>query len=192
MVGVLDTRQRQRDPGCVGPDDPDGLPACTVRPGWRCVRVGDETTCVQSCGDGVVDVDEECDEGPNNMDGDPARCRTNCTLPRCGDGIIDTGGDGTLDEAAVDDMVGIDSDGNDTIDFYIDAYEAARSRDLSARARVIDLYNRVCRSDAPPVQALRSLGLQLAHDVAPLRRTIMRAGMGPASVRQSAPDDARR
>ena len=40
---------------------------------------------------------------------------------------------------------------------------------MHARARTIDLYNRVCQSDAPPVQALRSLGLKLVHDIAPAR-----------------------
>ena len=58
----------------------------------------------------------------------------------------------------------------------LDRYAKTRMRDI--RARVIDLYNRVCRSDAPPVQALRSLGLKLVHDIAPLRQGVMRAGMG--------------
>lgn len=58
------------------------------------------------------------------------------------------------------------------------AFANARGRDIAARARVIDLYNRVCRSDDPPVQALRSLGLRLVHDIAPLRRGVMRAGLG--------------
>jgi 2-octaprenyl-6-methoxyphenol hydroxylase len=61
---------------------------------------------------------------------------------------------------------------------WLDRYAKARERDIQARARVIDLYNRVCRSDAPPVQALRSLGLTLVHDVSPLRKGIMRAGLG--------------
>ena len=61
---------------------------------------------------------------------------------------------------------------------WLDRFAKRRARDIRARAGVIDLYNRVCRSDAPPVQALRSLGLTLVHDVAPLRRGIMRAGLG--------------
>lgn len=61
---------------------------------------------------------------------------------------------------------------------FLDRYARARERDIAARARVIDLYNRLCRSDAPPVQALRSAGLKLVHDLAPLRRGVMRAGMG--------------
>ena len=65
---------------------------------------------------------------------------------------------------------------------FLDAYARTRSRDIHARARVIDLYNRLCRSDAPPAQAIRSLGLKMVHDVAPLRQGVMRAGLGrPAS-----------
>lgn len=61
---------------------------------------------------------------------------------------------------------------------WLDRFATRRARDIRARASVIDLYNRLCRSEAPPVQALRSLGLTLVHDVAPLRRGIMRAGLG--------------
>ncbi len=38
------------------------------------------------CGDGVVDPNEECDDG-NTIDGDG--CQGDCTLPFCGDGIVD-------------------------------------------------------------------------------------------------------
>ncbi|MEM9707877.1 MAG: FAD-dependent monooxygenase [Pseudomonadota bacterium] len=58
------------------------------------------------------------------------------------------------------------------------AYARARQGDIRARAAVIDVYNRICRSGAPPIQALRSAGLRLVHDIAPLRRTIMGAGLG--------------
>ena len=61
---------------------------------------------------------------------------------------------------------------------WLDQFEKRRHRDITARAKVIDLYNRVCRSEAPPIQALRSLGLTLVHDVAPLRQGVMRAGLG--------------
>ena len=63
-------------------------------------------------------------------------------------------------------------------DGFLKAYATARERDIAARARVIDAYNRLCRSDAAPIQALRSEGLKLVHDIAPLRRGIMRAGLG--------------
>jgi cysteine-rich repeat protein len=43
------------------------------------------------CGDGVEDADEDCDEGPRNSDVLPDRCRTDCTFPECGDGVVDPG-----------------------------------------------------------------------------------------------------
>ncbi len=61
---------------------------------------------------------------------------------------------------------------------FLDAYAKRRARDVAARARVIDLYNRLCRSNLPPAQAARSLGLKLVHDVSAVRRGVMRAGMG--------------
>ena len=61
---------------------------------------------------------------------------------------------------------------------FLAEYAKRRARDIQLRANAIDLYNRVCRSSDPPVQSLRSLGLRLAHDIAPLRRGIMRAGLG--------------
>lgn len=68
---------------------------------------------------------------------------------------------------------------------FLDAYAKQRSRDIHTRARVIDLYNRICRSDAPPVQALRSLGLKMVHDIAPIRQGVMRAGLGQRSNNSS-------
>jgi len=41
------------------------------------------------CGDGLVTGDEECDDGMSNSDAPDASCRTDCTLRRCGDGIVD-------------------------------------------------------------------------------------------------------
>jgi len=61
---------------------------------------------------------------------------------------------------------------------FLSEYAKARSRDIHLRAQFIDLYNRICRSDMSKLQDLRSAGLKLVHDVAPLRRTIMTAGMG--------------
>jgi 2-octaprenyl-6-methoxyphenol hydroxylase len=58
------------------------------------------------------------------------------------------------------------------------AYAKSRERDIRARAAVIDLFNRVCRSGEAPVQALRLAGLKAVHDIAPLRHTVMRAGLG--------------
>eukprot|EP01052_Picozoa_sp_SAG31_P022092 SAG31_NODE_1741_length_7387_cov_6.330132_5_plen_640_part_00 len=51
-----------------------------------------DTEC-GACGDGAVDdwLAEECDAGEANADEPDAPCRTNCTAPRCGDGIVDSG-----------------------------------------------------------------------------------------------------
>ncbi len=61
---------------------------------------------------------------------------------------------------------------------HLDRFARQRETDIKTRARAIDLYNRICRSSTPPIQALRSLGLRLAHDVKPLRHSLMRAGLG--------------
>lgn len=56
----------------------------------RCEPVGDR------CGNGIVDQEgshyvEACDDGLDNSDTRPDACRTNCTYPICGDGVIDVG-----------------------------------------------------------------------------------------------------
>ncbi len=45
------------------------------------------------CGNGVIEPDhnEVCDDGLENSDTLPDRCRTDCTNFRCGDGVADTG-----------------------------------------------------------------------------------------------------
>jgi 2-octaprenyl-6-methoxyphenol hydroxylase len=59
------------------------------------------------------------------------------------------------------------------------AYERRRAPDIAARARAIDLFNRVTRAPDRLSQSLRRLGLVAVHDLAPLRSRLMRAGMGP-------------
>jgi hypothetical protein len=49
----------------------------------------DATT--NTCGDGVMGGDEECDDGTDNSDTLANACRTDCTLAGCGDGVSDTG-----------------------------------------------------------------------------------------------------
>jgi hypothetical protein len=44
---------------------------------------------LSNCGDGVTSTDEECDDGPNNSGASNAHCREDCTLARCGDGVVD-------------------------------------------------------------------------------------------------------
>ena len=41
------------------------------------------------CGNGIRDAGEECDDGTRNADTPNARCRTTCSVARCGDGIVD-------------------------------------------------------------------------------------------------------
>ena len=60
------------------------------------------------------------------------------------------------------------------------AYARARGPDISARAAVVDIFNRVTGAADPLSQGLRQAGLRAAHDVAPLRRALMRAGEGKA------------
>ncbi len=50
----------------------------------------DTTGCVKGfCGDGVIDPGEQCDAGAANADLPNAACRSNCSTPRCGDGLRD-------------------------------------------------------------------------------------------------------
>ena len=47
------------------------------------------TTTVPVCGDGVQQFGEACDLGIGNSDVAPNACRSDCTLPSCGDGVTD-------------------------------------------------------------------------------------------------------
>lgn len=53
--------------------------ACAVAP----------TPISPRCGDGVVDLDEECDDGAANDDATADACRSACLLPSCGDAVVD-------------------------------------------------------------------------------------------------------
>lgn len=43
------------------------------------------------CGDGIVDVLEQCDNGADNSDLEPNACRSNCRSAYCGDSVVDAG-----------------------------------------------------------------------------------------------------
>ena len=45
--------------------------------------------CVSSCGNGIPECDEECDDGAGNSDELTCACRTDCTNPGCGDSVVD-------------------------------------------------------------------------------------------------------
>src|SRR6478609_11821000 len=50
------------------------------------------TECTPICGDGIVSLGEECDDGKN--DGGYGECAPGCVQgPRCGDGIVQHGED---------------------------------------------------------------------------------------------------
>lgn len=46
---------------------------------------------VSVCGNGILEPEEECDQGVTNSDTEPDACRTTCFLPSCGDGVVDSG-----------------------------------------------------------------------------------------------------
>ena len=70
------------------------------------------------------------------------------------------------------------------------AYDKMRRGDVAGRTLAIDLLNRTLLSDFLPVQGLRGLGLYLLDRIGPLRRAVMREGLG--ECRLSAAADARR
>ena len=50
------------------------------------------TVCTPQCGDGIINGDEQCDNGPANADDTYGGCTTQCTIgPYCGDGNVDLG-----------------------------------------------------------------------------------------------------
>src|SRR5206468_7548331 len=69
-------------------------PHCATSAGDACTASADcggAGPCVGGCvarGNGFVDPGEPCDEGEANGSA-PNRCRIDCTLPRCGDEIVD-------------------------------------------------------------------------------------------------------
>jgi MYXO-CTERM domain-containing protein len=44
-----------------------------------------------TCGNGMPDAGEQCDDGAANSDTLPDACRTSCLDAKCGDGVVDTG-----------------------------------------------------------------------------------------------------
>ena len=102
--GGSNTCQNSND--CVAQCDD----ACSLVDG-SCVRMctgmscSDEGRCVDGyeecdpsqcatepvCGNGVKEGAEECDNGDANSDTEPDACRTDCTVSRCGDNVLDSG-----------------------------------------------------------------------------------------------------
>ena len=91
-------------------DPTDGCSGCSVTPGWVCDNTNWATaasTCTQSCGNGLADAGEECDDGNIvSLDGCTSTCKLEtgwtCTAAAiapaaaaagvctttCGDGIV--------------------------------------------------------------------------------------------------------
>ena len=61
------------------------------------------------CGDDIVDPGEECDDGILNSDTTPDACRTDCTLPVCGDTVTDPGNGEECDDGNTEDGDGCSS-----------------------------------------------------------------------------------
>ena len=70
---TTDTEEGFVQYGAIG-EDPDGLSGV------------DEQGSSLSCGNGVLDEAEECDDGDENADN--AACTDTCTINVCGDGLI--------------------------------------------------------------------------------------------------------
>lgn len=61
----------------------------------------------------------------------------------------------------------------------VDGYARARQADVATRTFGVDLLNRSLLTDFLPVQIGRAVMLQLARDLSPLRKLLMREGMRP-------------
>ncbi|MEL6957576.1 MAG: UbiH/UbiF family hydroxylase [Pseudomonadota bacterium] len=60
----------------------------------------------------------------------------------------------------------------------LEAYAKARRADIKLRVTGIDLLNRTSQANAPLIRDLRAMGMRVLHDVAPVRKTLMRMGLG--------------
>ena len=84
--GILDTTNGETcdDGDVLSGDGCNAL--CAVEFGWSCI--GSPSVCTQdltSCGDGIVDMGEDCDDG-----GESALCDADCSNAACGDGTLNT------------------------------------------------------------------------------------------------------
>lgn len=60
-------------------------------------------------------------------------------------------------------------------------YDAQRRPDVASRTGAVDLLNRSLLTSFLPAQSLRGVGLLLLDRIGPLRRAVMRAGLGPGA-----------
>ncbi len=75
----------------------DSMSGSTTNPTSSSSTAADSASTTETsgstCGDGVTDLGEDCDDGEQNSDEDADACRTDCTLAGCGDGVVDSGED---------------------------------------------------------------------------------------------------
>ncbi len=64
----------------------------------------------------------------------------------------------------------------------LEAYAAARRPDVALRLATVDLLNRSLLSEFLPVHLVRGLGLHALRAIGPLRRLLVREGLGPSSA----------
>jgi hypothetical protein len=62
---------------------------CACQGGGSVDQTGDKDA--STCGNGVIDGVEECDDGIQNSDTKADACRTTCVKPNCYDGVLDKG-----------------------------------------------------------------------------------------------------
>lgn len=88
---------------------------------------------------------------------------------------------GLRDAATLAELVAAASRRGDDIggDRLTGAYDHGRRADVWTRLATVDILNRTLLSPLLPAQALRGLGLFLADQVGPLRRTLLREGLQP-------------
>jgi 2-octaprenyl-6-methoxyphenol hydroxylase len=63
------------------------------------------------------------------------------------------------------------------------AYERARRADIALRTGAVDGLNRALLAHFAPLDFLRGAGLSTLSSIAPLRRLVMRTGIGPRFAR---------
>ncbi len=86
---------------------------------------------------------------------------------------------GLRDALSLVDLVTTVPDGGDVGNADVLArYATDRARDIDGRMKAVDLLNRSLLSDLVPVQGARGLGLYLLDRIGPLRRQVMRLGLG--------------
>jgi len=60
-------------------------------------------------------------------------------------------------------------------------FDRRRRADITTRTTAVDLLNRSLLSNSLPLQGLRSAGLSLLKSLGPLRRQVMRQGIGAST-----------